>query len=486
MNSIVEAIYKHSINNPNKLYVIEQNRNISYHDFFDLIKKYAYNLKNKYNVLKNDYVIVECIQSIDYFVVEFAIHLIGAIFVPLEAKCTLEKINNIHEMCNSKLIITKKSLDENKKLSNTTYDCLSNESNQMLEEYSLPNGDDVSEILFSTGTTGKEKGIVLTHKNDIAVAENIIHGVSMKDDNVEIMPLPLNHSHGLRSCYANFLNGSTIVILESITNVSFLQETLDTYKVNSMDLVPSALSILLKLSRSMLSNYSNQIRYIEFGSAALLESDKKKIQELLPNSNLYNFYGSTESGRSIVYNFKKGNEKEKCIGRPTHNVELVILDENSNVINSSVDKVGRIATAGDMNMLYYFKDEEETKKVFVDKYIVSSDLAYIDKDGDVILLGREGDVINIGGKKVSPEEIESATKQIKGVEDCACIPINDNILGQTPKLFVQIKRNSGIDINVIKEHLNNSIERFKVPKQIEIIEAIPRTFNGKINRKLLK
>lgn len=486
MNSIVEAIYKHSLNNSNKLCIIEHDARYTYYEFFTLIVKYAYTLKNKYNISKKDCVIVECNQSIYFFLAEFAIHLIGATFVPLEAKCTLEKILNVQKMCKAKLLISKNVFDTDGGLMIINYTDLFSEIDCLLEGYEFPKSYEISEILFSTGTTGKEKGIVLTHRNDIAVAENIIHSVSMKEDNVEIMPLPLNHSHGLRSCYANFLNGSTIVILESITNVGFIQEALDEYGVTSIDLVPSALSILLKLSRNMLSNYSKQIRYIEFGSAALLESDKKKIQELLPESNLYNFYGSTESGRTLVYNFKKGNEKEKCIGKPTYNVELAILDENNNIMNSSLDKPGRIATAGDMNMLCYFEDEEETNKAIIGKYIVSSDLAYVDQDGDVILLGREGDVINIGGKKVSPEEIESAIKQLKGIEDCACIPIKDELLGQVSKLFVQIKRNSNIDSKIIKDYLTNHIEKFKVPKQIEIIDIIPRTFNGKINKKLLK
>lgn len=486
MNSIVEEIYNHSINDPYKLCIIEQSRKYNYIDFFNEIKKYANSFKNIYRIDKGDCVIVECVQSIEYFLIEFAIHLIGGIFVPLEAKCIDAKIIDVHYLCKSKLIILKNNRNISKVNNTISYNDLSANLNKQLDDYIFPDNNSISEILFSTGTTGKEKGIVLTHKNDIAVAENIIHGVSMKKDNIEIMPLPINHSHGLRSCYANFLNGSTLILFDSITNISFLQESLDVYKANSIDLVPSALSILLKLSRNMLSNYSDQIRYIEFGSAALLESDKQKIQELLPNSDLFNFYGSTESGRTIVYNFKKGNKKEKCIGKPTYNVELAFLDENNNVIKSSIDNVGKIAVAGDMNMLRYCNDEEETKKAFVGKYIVSNDLAYLDDEGDVILLGREDDVINIGGKKVSPEEIESVTKQIKDVEDCACVPISDETLGQTPKLFVQLKRNKNIDIKEVKNYLSANLEKFKVPNKIEIIDVIPRTFNGKINRKILK
>lgn len=486
MKSIIEAIYTHKENTPNKLCIVCKDRAINYNDFFMLIKRNARFLSEEYKIQSKDIVIAECIQSIEYFILEFSLHLLGAIFVPLEAKCTDNKIIDINKMCNSKLIVLKNKRKIESINNIIDYCEMSYQTTNEIENYIFPDTNSISEILFSTGTTGKEKGIVLTHKNDVAVAENIINGVSMKEDNVEIMPLPLNHSHGLRSCYANFLTGGTIVLLDSIANVGFLEESLNKYRVNSMDLVPAALTVLLKLTRNMLSNYKDQIRYVEFGSAALLEDDKKKIKELLPNSKLLNFYGSTESGRSIVYDFNSKKNKEKCIGQPTCNTELAIIDEDDNVIESSLENPGRIATAGDMNMLCYYKDEEETKKAVFGKYIVSNDLAYIDNEGDVILLGREDDVINIGGKKVSPEEIENIAKQIKEVEDCACIPVNDSRLGQAPKLFVQLRKGNTIDKKAIIDYLYNHMEKFKVPNQVEFIEKIPRTFNGKINRKLLK
>ncbi|MBE6817230.1 MAG: long-chain fatty acid--CoA ligase, partial [Ruminococcaceae bacterium] len=210
-----------------------------------------------------------------------------------------------------------------------------------------------------------------------------------------------------------------------------------------------------------------------------------KICALLPDTRLYNFYGSTESGCIVIYNFNTQNSKENCIGKPTHNAEILIVDDNHHPIESSSENTGLLASVGAMNMRGYYMDEEETKSVLVDGVVYTNDIAYFDEDGDIILLGRQGSVINVGGKKVSPDEIENAAKQIKGVIDCGCIPVPDGMLGSVPKLFVETKNEDAFDAVMIHNELAKMLEPFKVPKQIVWIEKIPRTFNGKLIRREL-
>lgn len=483
-SSIVEAVFSHAEKTPGKLCIADDARSMTYAEYADAIRRYV-TVYEKLGIKRGDYVVLEAKQSTDYLASELAIQLIGAVFVPVENKCAEGKIASFAERVRAAAVVTVKADAEGKYV---TYDRLSElfAEAQPATDYTLPEKDTVSEILFSTGTTGKEKGIILTHGNDIALAENVMYGVEMESDNVEMIPSPMNHSHGLRRYYANMYNGSTVVILGSVMDVRRFFENIDKFGVNSIDLVPAALAVVLRLSKGKLAEYADRIRYLQLGAAPLPDGDKNAVCALLPNTRIYNFYGSTESGCTCIYNFNVENPKKGCIGKPTRNTRLLVVDDNRVPFESSPEKTGALATVGGMNTLGYYGDAEETGRVLSDGIVYSNDIGFVDADGDVILLGRRGDVINVGGNKVSPEEIEDAAKKIDGVADCGCIPVEDSAKGHVPKLFVQMAPGYGFDMKEIRSALAASLEPYKVPVYIVEIDKIPRSYNGKLLRKELK
>lgn len=484
--SIVEAVLHYAATQPDKLCLADDKISVTYKEYADKVCLFAGAFASA-GIKAGDNVVVESCQTVDYLATELALQLIGAVFVPVEHNCAVDKIRAFAERTDAKAVITCKA-GEYKDFKAYTFDTFLAEAENAkpLQEIDLPGGEDISEILFSTGTTGREKGIVLSHKNDIALAENVMYGVEMEKDNVEMIPSPLNHSHGLRRYYANMYNGSTVIILGSVMDIMRFFNNIDKYGVNSMDLVPSALSVVLKLSKAKLGEYKDRIRYIQLGAAPLIEQDKIRICELLPNTRLYNFYGSTESGCTCIYDFNRSDAKSSCIGKPTYNTTLITVDDERKPFISSANNTGLIATAGGMNMSGYWLDPEETQKVLWDGVVYSNDIGYVDEDGDVILLGRVGDVINVGGNKVSPDEIENAAKEIPSVADCGCIPVPDPSKGSVPKLFVQIKKGEVFDSKAIRASLASRLEPYKIPQYIEEIAKIPRSYNGKLLRKELK
>lgn len=484
--SIVEAVLHYAKVQPEKLCLADDNSKVTYKEYADKILKFC-TCFDKYGLLRGEKVVVEACQTIDYLAIELALQLLGIVFVPVEHNCAPEKIVAFKNRAGAKMTISEKSIECDDAVVLTYNELIeAADSANTYENYTYPDRDDVCEILFSTGTTGKEKGIVITHKNDVALAENVIYGVEMEKDNVEMIPSPLNHSHGLRRYYANMYNGSTVVLLGSVMNVLKIFRNMDEYDVNSIDLVPAALTVVLKLTKDKLSEYAEKIRYIQFGAAPLMEQDKEKICALLPNTRLYNFYGSTESGCTCIYNFNRADAKKNCIGKPTHNVELIMVDDDRKPLVTSPENTGLVATKGNMNMLKYWQDEEETNKVLSEGIVYSNDIGYVDEDGDIILLGRKGDVINVGGNKVSPDEIENAAKKMEGIADCGCIGVDDASKGKVPKLFVQMDKNTPFDMVAIRSFLSQKLEPYKVPLYIEEIHKIPRSFNGKLLRKELK
>ena len=307
----------------------------------------------------------------------------------------------------------------------------------------------------------------------------------MKKDNVELVPLPISHSHGLRTCYANLVNGGTVVLTDGVTRVKHIFELIDKYKITALDLSPSAARVLIKLSKGALSNYKEQIDFVQIGTAMLDEELKEQLCTLLAESRLYNFYGSTESGRVCVLDFNLEKGKSGCIGHPAKNAKFIITDENRNEIESSSENMGLLAIAGAMNMKGYYKNQELTDSIMKDGYIFTNDMGYIDESGSVYVMGRADDVINYRGIKISPEEIEAPARRFPGLVDCACVPQEDPMCGQVPKLFVVME--DGVEasqkdvIAFLKEHL----EENRMPKRVLFIEEIPKTSNGKILRKKL-
>lgn len=483
--SIVESVFHHAAVQPDKLCLADEQRDVTYLQYKLEIQKLARVLAEN-GIGVGSAVVVEAQQTITYLAVELALHLIGAVFVPVERNCASEKIETIALRCKAAAILTVKPMKKAAPMCLLYEDLtIAEEAAEPLEAGGFPSEDDVCEILYSTGTTGKEKGIALTHHNDIALAENVICGVGMEEDNVELVPSPLNHSHGLRRYYANMVCGATVVLTTGVMNVRNVFALMDKYAVNAMDLVPTALSVLLKLTKGKLAEYAGILRYIQLGAAPLMQADKETLKAMLPNTHLYNFYGSTESGCICIYDFNCASEKLHCIGKPTRNAKIVIVDEYHRKLDSDEKHTGLLASFGSMNMKGYWEDPEETNKTMQNGYVFSNDEAYIDLDGDIILLGRKGDVINVGGNKVSPEEVESVAKKIAGVADCGCIPVADDMMGQVPKLFVQMEAGCDFDPVAIRSWLAGGLEPYKVPKYIEAIAQIPRSYNGKLLRRKL-
>lgn len=483
MNSIAEYVYKYAQTTPKRICLIDDSGITSYKDYWNMVEKLAFTFKN-HGVNVGSNVVVECNQTALYLAIELALHILHAVFVPLEKNCAPMRILDIARQCEAPFIITNQSFNDHPCLS---YSQLAEEirRNSQLEEYSFPSKEEISEILFSTGTTGQPKGIMLSHGNDIALAENVVYGVKMPQDNVELIPAPLNHSHGLRRYYGNMYNGSTVIIMNGVLNLNQFFGYLDMYPVTSLDLVPSALAVIFKLSKNKLGNYKNQLKYIQLGTAPLPEEHKIMLCSLLPNTRLYNFYGSTESGCTCILDFNDSTPRPGCIGQPTVNAEFITVDDNRNEIISTPSSTGLLATRGAMNMIGYFEDPTETDKVLQNGYVYTSDLAYI-QDGFIYLIGRKGEVINVGGNKVSPQEIEDLVARYTGIKDCACIGISDTLKGQVPKLFVVADADQYLDIPNLRFFLSQNLEPYKVPKQIKQIDAIPRTFNGKIIRSSLQ
>lgn len=484
MDSMVQILATHAKSQPEKLFIADYKGNkCTYLEAWRIVRKAAYYLKVCENITTGDKIMAECDQDIWFLLLDFACELIGAVFVPVEMNASIDRVKDIFDESDAKLIIShqlKFGFAGNVLLEQVF------SGKSLLDNYAFPKGDSVAEILYTTGTTGKSKGIVITNEADVAVAENIKYGVEMKPGNIEFIPIPISHSHGLRCCYANLLNGGTIVLADGLMNIKKVFQMLDSYAVTSMDISPSAAQLLIKISKGAFWKYGSKMDYIQIGTAVLPDKLKIQLVRELPGVRLYNFYGSTESGRSCVLDFSREQDRDNCIGKPTKNAEIIFTNDERKKINATKEFPGLLASRGRMNMICYWKNPELTREILHDNFVFTNDLGYMDNEGYVYVIGRKDDVINYNGIKIAPEEIEQIAIRFPGIKDAACIPYPDDMAGQVPRLFVSVEA-SKFNYKSYMDFLQAHLDGNKLPKRVDVIETIPRTGNGKIIRgKLMK
>lgn len=378
-------------------------------------------------------------QSIDFLVEYFAIHLAGAVAVPLE-----------------------KMMD--------------------IEPRPIPQG--VADILFTTGTTGKSKGVMISHSTILANAENLIDAQGFHHDLTFIICGPLNHIGSLSKVYPVIMVGGTLHILEGMKDMNAFFEAMDVAERGMVAtfLVPANIRMLLSFASERLSNYADKIEFIETGAAPISQSDMEKLCELLPKSRLFNTYASTETGIIATYDYNHGECVAGCLGTPMRHSHFFIAHEDGQK-EPSPHSMGKVACTGKTLMSGYYGDEALTKSVLRDGALYTSDLGEIDADGRLHLKGRDGDTINVGGYKVNPTEVEDVALALASVRDCVCISVNHRVLGTVLKLLVVLQDGFQLDKRQLALALREKLAAYKVPMQYEQVESIRRTFNGKIDRK---
>ncbi len=389
-------------------------------------------------------------QDIDFLVTYMAVHLAGGVAAPLE-----------HGM------------------PDTLFERISSAvANSFTLHSSLP----IADILYTTGTTGQSKGVMVSHRALIADAENLIAGQGFSHDLVFIINGPLNHIGSLSKIWPCIILGATILIIEGMKDLNAFFRALDTPPSSFLlppssklkfatFFVPATIRMILQFAPDRLASYAHKLDFIESGAAPLPQTDMKRLCELLPHTRLYNTYASTETGIIATYNYNDDRCMANCLGRPMpHSKILITLD-------------GLIACQGDTLMSGYVGDPELTATVLRDDTVFTSDVGILDEEGMLHLSGRASDVINVGGFKVSPIEVEEAAMASPMVSDCICISASHPVTGRALKLLVVTPPGQKLDKRTLARYLADRLEPYKVPMLYEQVDTIARTYNGKLDRK---
>lgn len=348
------------------------------------------------------------------------------------------------------------------------------------------NGEDICDILFTTGTTGAPKGVLLTQNNILNATININTFIGTDEDDLEVLALPLCHSFGLGRLRCVLSMGATLVLLGSFANLKHFFECLKTYKATGFGMVPSVWNYIKRLSGDRITQYASHLRYIEIGSAPMDVEDKRYLCKLFPDTRICMHYGLTEASRSSFIEFHRDCLHLDSIGLPSPNVQVKFFSGDGRMLPFGEE--GELCIAGKHVMRSYLL-KDDNPNAFYGDYFRTGDWGMMDENGFLYLLGRKKELINTGGKKVAPIEVESCINQMDGVLDCICIGIPDpnKILGEVIKCFVKPENGASfLNAASIKEHVRKELESYKVPFYVEFVEELPITKSGKKQRLLLQ
>jgi long-chain acyl-CoA synthetase len=486
LQSVEYNIFKWAKVTPEKTAIYFKNDRISYSQLATNILKVSDLLSIKHSIKNGDIVFLIADKTPKFIFTYFALHLSGAIAVMIDPEITAQRFDMIKSRTKPRFIFGNPTKAIPKEYVTEMTITESSELYFSLDKLIFPDLQCKADILFTSGTTGTPKGIYLTNGNIAAAVRNINCFIQNSEMDIELLALPISHSFGLGRIRCVLSAGGAIVLTNGFSNIKGFFRYIEEFQVTGLAFVPSAWAYIKKISGNRIGDYADQLKYIEIGSEYMSISDKKILKGLLPKTNICMHYGLTEASRSVFLNFRNDYKYLDTVGKASPNVDVVIINESGEALGENCE--GEICIKGDhIANLYFGLSKEEIEAFFWKNYIRTGDYGVKLKCGYLKIIGRKKEMINVGGKKVSPIEIEEILNTINGITASACVGIPDSngVFGEVVKAFI-VGDVLQCDMTEVKNKITTSLESYKWPVEYTWIDAIPRTESGKIKRIELK
>jgi amino acid adenylation domain-containing protein len=346
---------------------------------------------------------------------------------------------------------------------------------------------DLAALVYTSGSTGNPKGVMLTHLNMVSAATSITTYLKNTPDDVILNVLPLSFDYGLYQVLMAFKMGGTVVLERSFTYPHAVLEKLVAERVTGLPLVPTMSAILLQMD---LSKYDlGWLRYVTNTGAALPTEHILRLRELLPHVEIYSMYGLTECKRVSYLPPEELDRRPASVGRGMPNEEVYVVDAGGRRVGPGV--VGELVVRGSNVMKGYWELPEETERKLKpgplpgEFVLHTGDLFRTDDEGFLYFVGRKDDIIKSRGEKVSPKEVENVLYSHPAIAEAAVVGLPDPILGQAIRAVVTLKDGAELTEKDVLRHCRDRLEDFMVPQHVEFRDVMPKTANGKIDKREL-
>ncbi len=494
---------------PDKKALWHQGQWMTYAEIDRLSNRVANYLKES-SVCRGDRVAILYENSFDYVIAYFAALKIGAVEVSLNTDTTVETLTYALNDSGAKAIIASRKFSrflvpairkapdlrevivDQEDLS--AYESIGHCRQIRLKEiYENSHASDpgirgvdvdLASIVYTSGSTGTPKGVMLSHLNVVSNTHSIIQYLDLTDKDRVMAILPFYYVYGKTLLTTHFCAGGSVVIDNRFLFPQVILETMKKTEVTGFAGVPSTFLILL--SKSTVREFDfESLRYVTQAGGSMAPSVQKKVAKVFASARLFIMYGATEAAPRLSYlDPDMLPSKWGSIGKAIPNVELFVADKSGNRLPPNHS--GEIVARGSNIMVGYWNDPVETAKVLKNGLYHTGDIGKMDEDGYIYVVGRDKDIIKVGGFRVSTKEIEDALLKINEIHEVAAIGVEDPILGEAIRVFIVPEKNADLTEEKVRNMLRTLLPPYKQPKHIEFTNSIPKNKSGKILRTELR
>ena len=474
--------------NPEKLFILGDHGTLTYAEFEKKLENVSSVLYNRYGSRKKILLIAD---NTPFFIISYlSIIYSGNIAVLVETRISKTDLTQINETSSlSGALVQAKYCPyfEDSPFDIINETILQEEDDKEFFLHPQPGvqDDDIAVIIFTSGSTGTKKGVMLTHKNLIANTGSIIEYLGLDETDRMCVVLPFFYCYGASLLHTHLRIGGSIVLNQKPFLSSVIKD-IDTYQCTGFAGVPSTYQILINKTRFLQQEFPS-LRYFTQAGGQLPNRYIKLLTDHFPEKKFYVMYGATEATARLSYlppelvTIKMGS-----IGKGIPGVTLAVLNNNMKEVKPS--EIGEIVGKGDNIMKGYYNDPEATEAVLKNGWLYTGDLATVDDDGFIYVVGRSKNIIKSGGYRISPNEIENEILSFEKFKGCVVFGIPDEIMGEAVVAVIQAP--DTVDqhdlCREIVTHCNKRFPSYKVPKKIFFIDEFPLNSSNKIDMAALK
>ena len=374
------------------------------------------------------------------------------------------------------------------------YDALL-EGAEDFERFPEGDDDDLTMILFTSGTTSFPKGVMLSHDSFSSYILSTVTPADPFEEDTNILTVPLYHIAGVQSVMAAIFGGRTLLIQRQFEAKEWMELVEQEHATRAM-MVPTMLKMLMDHPEFREHDLSS-LEVITYGAAPMPVPVIRQAIKEFPGTYFINAFGQTETAATITMlppedHVLEGDDEEierklkhlGSIGKPLDDVEVAIFDEDGHPV--ALNETGEIAARGARLMKGYWNQEDATTETIRGGWLFTGDLGYQDEDGYIYLAGRARDFIKRGGEMVSPEEVEQVIQSHEAVEEAAIIGVPDLDWGERVRALVVLRNGAQASEDDISEYCRQRLASFKKPESVVFCEELPRNQMGKVLKRILK
>jgi long-chain acyl-CoA synthetase len=508
-----EALIKSAEKYPSKTAIIVKDKEYPYSTLKESALKIAVHLIVS-GIKKGDRVAVYLNNSWESVISIYAITLAGGVFLAINPQTKANKLAYILTDSESKIIISDTSLegelipalDESSTiqhviLSGNTEHLKKSETNNVISleqildqeqksvKFPLIIPNDLAALIYTSGSTGFPKGVMMTHQSMVFTSWSLVQYLRLDETDRIILLLPMAFDYGLYQLLMTVTIGGTLIVEQSFIFPASVYKVIEKTKPTVFPGVPTIYAMMIAANKKTGLSF-NSIKKITNTAANLPAEFTPDLKNIFPNALIFRMYGLTECKRVCYLEPELVDKKPNSVGKAIPGTETFLLSPDGKPVPAG--EPGILHIRGPHVMVGYWKKEDLTNEMLrpgqfpTEKILCSNDWFKMDEDGDLYFLGRNDDIIKTRGEKVSPVEIENIIHQISGVKEAAIMGTPDEILGEAIVAFITNHEHVALTENDIRKECSMHLESFMVPQKVVFVMEMPKSPNGKIDKKELK